>query len=105
MNGADFAHRWGAANKAVTTEAMLEHLARSLATGLPSIVLSHHNVTPVGVPRLDALAADDADRFAVEFARPVRAAAPGQALVLYRGTEVVGGGTIESSESSGRLAD
>ncbi|MDA0302148.1 MAG: tRNA 2-thiouridine(34) synthase MnmA [Chloroflexi bacterium] len=34
-------------------------------------------------------------RFIVEFARPVRAAAPGQALVLYRGTEVVGGGTIE----------
>ncbi|MGE3855736.1 MAG: tRNA 2-thiouridine(34) synthase MnmA, partial [Dehalococcoidia bacterium] len=34
-------------------------------------------------------------RFTVEFARPVRAAAPGQALVLYRGTEVVGGGTIE----------
>ncbi|MFA7249433.1 MAG: tRNA 2-thiouridine(34) synthase MnmA [Dehalococcoidia bacterium] len=42
-------------------------------------------------------------RFTVEFAHPVRAAAPGQALVLYRGTEVVGGGTIESSaiESSG----
>ena len=38
--------------------------------------------------------------FAVEFARPVRAAAPGQALVLYRGTEVVGGGTIESSSRS-----
>jgi len=40
---------------------------------------------------------DDADRFTIEFARPVRAAAPGQALVLYRGTEVVGGGTIDSS--------
>ena len=39
----------------------------------------------------------EGDRFTVEFARPVRAAAPGQALVLYRGTEVVGGGTIESS--------
>jgi len=37
----------------------------------------------------------DGARFTVEFARPVRAAAPGQALVLYRGTEVVGGGTIE----------
>ena len=37
------------------------------------------------------------DRFTVRFARPVRAPAPGQALVLYRGTEVVGGGTIESS--------
>ena len=35
--------------------------------------------------------------FRVEFAHPVRAAAPGQAIVLYRGTEVVGGGTIEAS--------
>jgi tRNA-specific 2-thiouridylase len=34
------------------------------------------------------------DRFTVDFAQPVRAAAPGQAVVLYRGTEVVGGGTI-----------
>lgn len=33
--------------------------------------------------------------FIVEFARPVRAATPGQAVVLYRGDEVVGGGTIE----------
>jgi tRNA-specific 2-thiouridylase len=35
------------------------------------------------------------DGFVVEFARPVRAAAPGQAVVIYRGDEVVGGGTIE----------
>lgn len=35
------------------------------------------------------------DGFVVEFARPVRAAAPGQAVVLYCGDEVVGGGTIE----------
>ncbi|MCC6717002.1 MAG: metallophosphoesterase [Acetobacteraceae bacterium] len=55
---------WGAANKAASTPAMLEHLRRSLATGMPSIVLSHHNVTPVGVPRLDALAADDVAGFA-----------------------------------------
>ncbi|MEZ4553774.1 MAG: tRNA 2-thiouridine(34) synthase MnmA [Dehalococcoidia bacterium] len=33
--------------------------------------------------------------FVVDCARPVRAAAPGQALVLYRGDEVIGGGTIE----------
>ena len=37
----------------------------------------------------------DGNHVAVAFAQPVRAAAPGQALVLYRGTEVVGGGTIE----------
>jgi tRNA-specific 2-thiouridylase len=35
------------------------------------------------------------DGFVVDFARPVRAAAPGQAVVLYRGDEVIGGGTIE----------
>jgi tRNA-uridine 2-sulfurtransferase len=37
--------------------------------------------------------------FTVEFATPVRAPAPGQALVLYRGDEVVGGGTIERTEA------
>lgn len=37
--------------------------------------------------------------FVVDFVRPVRAAAPGQALVLYRGDEVVGGGTIEGRAS------
>ena len=33
--------------------------------------------------------------FELAFETPVRAVAPGQAVVLYRGTEVVGGGTIE----------
>src|SRR5690606_4445312 len=33
--------------------------------------------------------------FTVEFDAPVRAPAPGQAIVLYRGTEVVGGGTLQ----------
>src|SRR3546814_6409076 len=35
----------------------------------------------------------DGSGFTVEFEEPVRAPAPGQAIVLYRGTEVVGGGT------------
>ncbi len=34
------------------------------------------------------------DGFRLEFERPVRAVAPGQGVVLYRGDEVVGGGTI-----------
>ena len=46
-----------------------------------------------------SVSAYEDDGFTVEFARPVRAAAPGQALVLYRGTEVVGGGTIESGSA------
>ena len=37
------------------------------------------------------------DGFEVRFGRTVRAVAPGQAIVLYRGDEVVGGGTIEAS--------
>ncbi len=40
------------------------------------------------------VAALDATSFRLEFERPVRAVAPGQAAVLYRGTEVVGGGVI-----------
>ena len=35
-----------------------------------------------------------ADGFRVDCARTVRAVAPGQAVVLYRGDAVVGGGTI-----------
>lgn len=53
---------WGIENKAVSTDAMLDHLRCSL-DGTPSIVLSHHNVTPAGMPRLDALVADDIGRF------------------------------------------
>jgi tRNA-specific 2-thiouridylase len=34
------------------------------------------------------------DGFRLEFDRPVRAVAPGQAVVLYRNDEVIGGGTI-----------
>jgi tRNA-uridine 2-sulfurtransferase len=37
----------------------------------------------------------DADGFRVDCARSVRAVSPGQAVVIYRGDEVVGGGTIE----------
>jgi tRNA-specific 2-thiouridylase len=37
---------------------------------------------------------DNGDGFRLEFDREVRAAAPGQAVVLYRDDEVIGGGTI-----------
>jgi tRNA-specific 2-thiouridylase len=40
----------------------------------------------------------DDNSFTVDFATPVRAPAPGQAIVLYRGTEVVGGGAITRTE-------
>lgn len=38
-----------------------------------------------------------ADRVSVDFARPQRAVAPGQAVVFYSGDEVVGGGWIEEA--------
>ena len=37
------------------------------------------------------------DKLIVTFEEPVRAVAPGQAMVLYQGDVVVGGGTIEST--------
>jgi tRNA-specific 2-thiouridylase len=46
----------------------------------------------------------DASGFTLEFAKPVRAVSPGQAVVLYGGSEgdeVVGGGTIEAAEALG----
>ncbi len=42
-------------------------------------------------------------RMRVRFAEPPRAVAPGQAVVLYCGSEVLGGGTIERGEPSVRL--
>lgn len=60
---------WGPANKAVSTPAMLARLEQSLAGGLPTVVLSHHNVGPVGIPRLDGLAADDTVSFAAVLQR------------------------------------
>ena len=56
---------------------------------------------PLVPARLTAL---DSEGFRVTFEQPVRAAAPGQAIVLYRpdearGHEVAGGGTIERGRS------
>jgi Icc protein len=69
---------WGAANKAVATAEMVAHLAACLADGMPVVVLSHHNVGPVGVARLDALAADDTKGFA-------EALAGGRVLAVLHG--------------------
>jgi len=80
-----------------------ELLARSLAASAPHWVAEppsedealtariRYHGAPVGAQ----LRERSEDGFVVDLARPVRAAAPGQAIVLYRGDEVVGGGTIE----------
>jgi tRNA-specific 2-thiouridylase len=56
---------------------------------LTARVRYHADEVPCHVTALSA------DGFELGFETPVRAVAPGQAVVLYRGTEVVGGGTIE----------
>jgi len=48
-----------------------------------------------GAPAPARVVTASADGFEVRFGRTVRAVAPGQAVVLYRGDEVVGGGTID----------
>ncbi|MCC9599224.1 tRNA 2-thiouridine(34) synthase MnmA [Stieleria sp. JC731] len=52
-----------------------------------------------GSPHLADVQIEDTDRsrFKVNFTQPVDAVAPGQAAVVYRGTQVIGGGWIEQS--------
>jgi tRNA-specific 2-thiouridylase len=61
----------------------------SVGEQLTARVRYHSEDIPCRVADVDAAA------FRLTFDRPVRAVAPGQAAVLYRGPEVVGGGTIE----------
>lgn len=49
-------------------------------------------------PESRALLSRRGELWQVRFQRPQRAIAPGQAVVFYRGEEVLGGGTIESME-------
>lgn len=78
---------WGEANKAVATDEMLAHLERELAPGQPSIILSHHQVVPIGIPRLDALLADALPRFeAAITGRPVLAILSGHVHSTYEST-------------------
>ncbi|MDP6607087.1 MAG: tRNA 2-thiouridine(34) synthase MnmA [Dehalococcoidia bacterium] len=51
-----------------------------------------------------AVTALDAAGFELRFADPVSAIAPGQAVVLYQGEEVVGGGTIEAAGAPDRAS-
>jgi Icc protein len=54
---------WGIDAKAVAYPEMLDFLARSLQTALPSVILTHHHVAPTGYRWLDDMLADNLGRF------------------------------------------
>ena len=54
---------WGAANKAVPSQGMFDFLSRALERDAPSIILTHHHVTPMGMAYVDAFLADNLDEF------------------------------------------
>jgi Icc protein len=77
---------WGEDAKAVATDAMLAHLSRELETDLPAVILSHHQVAPIGISRLDALLADALPRFESAIAgRHVLAILSGHVHATYEG--------------------
>ena len=55
---------WGEGNKACLYSHMLEFLNNQLANNVPTIILTHHALTPVGIPRLDAFVPDNISQFA-----------------------------------------
>jgi tRNA-specific 2-thiouridylase len=62
-----------------------------LSEPLTARIRYHAEPVPARVTTLDD------SSFELQFKTPVLAIAPGQAAVLYRGDEVVGGGTIEAA--------
>ena len=54
---------WGAQSKAIAHSETLGFLARALQRGLPSILIMHHHVEPIGSRWLDNFIADEVGRF------------------------------------------
>ncbi len=54
---------WGSDAKAVAFPEMLAFLSGALESGLPSVLLSHHHVLPIGSRWLDDFIAEDIDAF------------------------------------------
>jgi tRNA-specific 2-thiouridylase len=65
-----------------------------IAGGPPSSRFSAHAKVRYGAPKAACVATVQGDEAAVLFDAPQRAIAPGQAVVLYAGDEVLGGGVI-----------
>lgn len=62
---------WGAEAKAFIYPETLAFLTSSLQTDLPTVIISHHHLLPVGVQWLDAYLADEVERFWEIIAKPV----------------------------------
>lgn len=54
---------WGPEGKAVASPALLNHLGTTLRDEMPTVLLMHHHVIPVGSRWLDLAIADGIDRF------------------------------------------
>lgn len=54
---------WGDSPKAFITPGMLPFLKKALSVNLPSIVICHHAVTPIGIGWLDNFIADEVESF------------------------------------------
>ena len=54
---------WGSESKASAHPEMLGFLEKALGSGLPAIIVMHHQLVPIGIPKLDSFIADDLTRF------------------------------------------
>jgi len=54
---------WGPQAKAKGSPEMFDFLKNALQTNMPSILLMHHHITPVGIPWMDDLMADNVSDF------------------------------------------
>ncbi len=54
---------WGEENKACSTPMLFEFLQFAPVPAMATIILMHHTVVPIGIPRIDSFVPDDVDRF------------------------------------------
>ena len=61
---------WGMQAKAVASPELFAFIRQALEAELPSVILTHHHVIPIGVHWLDKFLADDIDQFWAAVADP-----------------------------------